>query len=174
MKKHIVIAGERHVGKTSLVRKLIDGCSVPIYGFETRTTDYGPDGYHGIYMYAAGSTDDKHTRENHVGDCNRKDRRINLDVFDRLGVRLLEAKPDGIIVMDELGFMEEGSKYFCDRVLELLDGDIPVIATAKCDHFGGFLDKVRNHGNVLLYTLTEENRDEVYAELRPIVEELIM
>lgn len=173
MKKHIVIAGERQVGKTTLIRKLIEDCDVPIYGFETRCTDYGPDGYHGIYMYAAGSTDDTQTEENHVGDCNRRDRRINLDVFDSLGVSLLEAKPDGIIVMDELGFMEEGSKYFCDRILELLDGDIPVIAAAKCKHFGGFLDKVRNHENVMLYTLTEENRNEVYAELKAVVEEMI-
>ena len=94
---------------------------------------------------------------------------MNLEVFEELGVKLLnEAKPDGVIVMDEIGFMEIRAERFCDAVLRALEGDIPVLATVKDTELGSeFLDKVRKHPKAEVYMLTPDNREEVLAEVLP-------
>ena len=169
--KHIVICGRRNSGKTRLFNRLLAACRMPVCGFSTAIVNSRDDGYHEIYMFPAGRTDFPCTEENHIGDCNMRTRTVNTAVFDDLGVRLLEAQPGGIVAMDELGFMESGAEAFCARVLELLDGDIPVLATAKA---GGpemsFLSRVHHHPKVALYEVTEQNAEELYAELLPIIE----
>ena len=171
MKKHIILCGRRQVGKTTMVNRLMRELRVPVYGYQTSTTVRDPDGTRHIYMYPAGKVDGYMSEENHVGDCNMKVRSVNRSVFEGLGVRLLkDAKPDGVIVMDEIGFMEIGTDDFCGEILRALDGDIPVLAAVKDTEFGSeFLDKIRKHQNARVYMLTEKNRDEVFAAVCPVV-----
>ena len=171
MKKHIILCGRRQVGKTTMINRLMRELRVPVYGYQTSTTVRDPDGTRHIYMYPAGKVDGYMSEENHVGDCNMKVRSVNRRVFEDLGVRLLKgAKPDGVIVMDEIGFMEIGADDFCGEVLRALDGDIPVLAAVKDTEFGSeFLDKIRKHQNAGVYMLTEKNRDEVFAAVCPVV-----
>lgn len=81
-----------------------------------------------------------------------------------------KARSDGIIVMDELDFMESGSPAFCQAVMERLDGNIPVLATVKA---GGvdveFLGRVRSHPKAELYMLCPERLDELYNTLLPVI-----
>ncbi len=63
-------------------------------------------GYRSFYIYSANCLERIESEENHIGDGNGKDHRFYTEVFDKYGVECMEAKPDGIIVMDELGFME--------------------------------------------------------------------
>ncbi|MBQ1423885.1 MAG: hypothetical protein IIY96_05540 [Lachnospiraceae bacterium] len=171
MKKHIILCGRRQVGKTTMINRLMRELRVPVYGYQTSTTVRDPDGTRHIYMYPAGKVNGYMSGENHVGDCNMKVRSVNRSVFEDLGVRLLKgAKPDGVIVMDEIGFMEIGADDFCGEVLRALDGDIPVLAAVKDTEFGSeFLDKIRKHQNAGVYMLTEKNRDEVFAAVCPVV-----
>ncbi len=170
--KHILICGERNSGKTELFDRLLKNCRLPVYGFTTGITETREDGYHEIYMFPAGSRDRIQREENHVGDCNMKERTVNLEVFNSYGVELLnKVCPDGIVAMDELGFMESEATAFCKRVLELLDGEIPVLATVK----GGrtdvdFLNRVCSHPKAELFELRADNADELYKIISPIVE----
>ena len=50
------------------------------------------------------------------------------EVFDGLGVELLRAQPGSLILMDELGFLEQDAAAFRREVLRCLDGSIPVLA----------------------------------------------
>ncbi len=169
--RHILICGKRNSGKTELFERLLAACRMPVYGFSTGIRNTRPDGYHEIYMFPAGQTDGPCTEENHIGDCNMSQRTVNLEVFNTLGLELLEAKPNGIVAMDELGFMESKASAFCERVLELLDGEIPVLATVKAGGPEmGFLDCVHHHPNAQLYRVTGENADELYEELLPVIE----
>ncbi|MBR3200089.1 MAG: hypothetical protein IKG17_01955 [Mogibacterium sp.] len=166
MGKHIVIAGKRHVGKTTLVNRLLEGCDKPLYGFRTAPGSSVRKGYKSFYMFAAGSATRTESEENHIGDGNGIGPVAYPDAFNNYGVSCLDAEPDGIIIMDELGFMEKDAEEFCSRVLELFDGDIPVIATAKAGHDIDFLNKILNHPNADVYYITPENRDELYEILK--------
>ena len=168
-KKHIIIYGKRGAGKSTMVERLLELCDVPVYGFFTRSTPRDANGFHSIYMHPAGVKERVQTPENHIGDCNGRDRTVHTEVFETLGVQYLQARPDGIIVMDELGFMERDAKQFCDAVLQCLDGDIPVLAAVK-EHEGvDFLEQVIHHPKVAVYTLNDTNREGIFQKLLPVM-----
>ena len=170
--KHILICGKRNSGKTELFERLLASCRMPLYGFQSCITATREDGFHEIHLFAVGDRERRPTEENLIGICNRSERTVNLPVFETLGVSLLEAKPDGILVMDELGFMEAEAPAFTDAVLRRLDGDIPILATVRAGDLGsGFLDRVRRHPKAALYTVSPERADALYGELLPVIEE---
>lgn len=84
--------------------------------------------------------------------------------FDRYAQKL-RALPAGCVVkLDEIGFMEAASPDFCEAVLRLLDGDVPVIAAVK-HNASPFLDAVRSHPACRRFDITEANRDALYGEV---------
>ena len=167
--KHIIISGDRHVGKTTLINKLLTHVNVPVHGFFTKCEKPDADNLMAIYMYAAGDTIREKRPDNCIGKTRGRIKMPNPEVFDALGVKLLSNHKDGIIVMDELGYLESLSEPFRSKVLECLDGDIPVLATVKNRDIT-FLNDVRNHPNTQVFEINEENRDRLYEELRDIVE----
>lgn len=166
MKTHIIIRGKRHVGKSTLVRRLLEGDDRPVYGFKTSSGKSLRQGFRSFFIYPASSETVPQSEENHIGDGNGVNRFSYPDAFDNYGVKCLEARPDGIIIMDELGFMEQDADVFCSKVLDLFDGDIPILATAKSGHDIPLLNKLFDHPNAEVYDITPENRDELYEKLK--------
>lgn len=166
MGKHIIIAGKRHVGKTTLVNHLLEGREEPVYGFRTVAGKSMRKGYRSFFIHPAGADERIESEENHIGDGNGVGPVGYPDAFNNYGIRCLQAEPGGIIVMDELGFMEKDAEKFCAKVLDLFDGNIQIIATAKAGHDIDFLNKILNHPNAEVYYITPENRDELYEVLK--------
>ena len=171
--KHVIICGQRGTGKTTLIEMLLAQYTGPLYGFRTKITHTGADGYHQIYMFPAKKQENTLTEENHIGDCNTRERIIYPEVFETLGAQLLrEAKPDGILLMDELGFMESQAEGFCRSVIERFDGDIPVIAAAKAP--GGietdFLRALWSHPRAEMFMLNGDNIQDIYHRLLPWIQ----
>lgn len=164
MHRHILICGPIGVGKSTLILRLLVDSGRPVSGYVTKSLKKRPDGYHEIYMFAPGDVDNAV----YLAECDSVHRSVNTGVFETLGVELLSrVKPGDIILMDEIGFMEEAAPRFTERVLELLDGDITVIGAVKNSHpDSAYLNAVRNHPNVDLYSITEENRDELLMLLK--------
>ncbi len=174
-KKHILIVGERHVGKSTLLRKLLTHTDRPVCGFITKSLPADEKGFHPIYIHPAAQdlNDRVYTPENLIGTCDTKIHNINQTAFDTFGVEYLSDLPeDGIVLMDELGFMEASSEAFTSRVLEVLDGDIPVLAAVKTRTDIDFLNAVRAHPRAAVFTVTEENRDALFDLLLPTVQAL--
>lgn len=173
-KPHILITGERGIGKSTLVNRLLAHCTVPIYGYKTKNVS-GEDGHSiGVYIYPANSTSFVNTEENCAASPIGKEKTgmdVHLDVFNTLGVEYLKnAQPDGWIVMDELGYLETKATEFRSAVLERLDGDVPVLAVVRLNKDTDFLNQVRRHPKAELYTVTEENRDSLYEVLKSRME----
>ncbi len=171
MDKHILICGRRSVGKTTLVERMLRQLKGPVYGFQTAAVQTEPGGPRHICMYPAGKADGHVDEANHICDGGAGRENADLSVFDGLGVRLIEAaRPGGVIVMDEIGFLETGSEHFCDAVLKALDGEIPVLATVKDTDLGAeFLDRVRRHPRAELIMLDAANREEVTRQVEEIL-----
>ena len=174
-KRHILICGERGVGKSTLIEKLLAASSRPRYGFITKMRPAGPDGFHPIYIHPAGQPVEErvYTDGNCIGTCDSRTHRPNLDAFNVLGVRYIEeAKPDGIIVMDELGFFEAKAEAFTAAVLHALAGDVPVIAAVKSRTDVPCLNACRAAAKAEVFYITPENRDELYEKLLPRIRAL--
>ena len=166
----ILLLGRRRSGRSSMIRALLRDAEVPVYGYETVTMGTRPDGYHEIYLYPYGQTQHEKREENHVGDCNTRERVIYNQVFDTLGASCLTLKKDGILVMDEIGFMEREAKAFCRAVLNCLDGPLPVLAAVRTGIETPFLHQVMEHPNVCAMEMDPARFDEIYRQLRPIVQ----
>jgi len=167
--QHIVLWGQRGVGKSTLARRLLEDWTGPVRGFVTRSSPPDADGFRSIYLYAANDpTPVEHTR-NRVGRTNRTEHTMWPEVFDGLGVELLRAQPGSLILMDELGFLEQDAAAFRRAVLRCLDGSIPVLAVIKHKTHIPFLQEIRKHPRVQLYQVTEENRDDLPAQLSPLI-----
>lgn len=171
MGRHIIIAGKRKTGKTTLVDRLLEGSGARVYGFRTAPGKSMKKGYRSFFIHPAGAAVRTESEENHIGDGNGIQPVAYPEAFDGYGVKCLEAEPGGIIVMDELGFMEKDAEKFCARVLELFDGDIPVIATAKSGHDIEFLNKLLVHPNADVYYIDADNRDELYETISSLIKE---
>lgn len=167
---HTLIVGPRHVGKTTLISRVLEEIKLPVFGFETKKEDSLAQEPHGspIYIYDA-KQERFQTPENLVGYCKDNHASTIKDAFDRYAVKLSGPVPGGhLILLDELGFMESASPDFCQAVLNLLDGDIPVIAAVK-DKTTPFLEAVRSHKNAKCFYIDLGNRDELFPEVLSFV-----
>ncbi len=162
-KIHSFIVAPPGTGKSTLIRRLVEELSRPVFGFLTKkeADEWDEDLGNPIYIYPAGQPQHR-SEENRVGYC--KDRRpvVYAQAFDRFAPKLWEPVVAGIVIlMDEIGFMESASEAFCKGIFHLLDGDIPVIAAVK-DKDTTFLNIIRSHPKAKLFYLTTENREETF------------
>ncbi len=160
----IFLTGERGVGKSTALRRALEGSALRIGGFRT---DFGSSRYEEnktLRLLPWGAPQDSSAGET----CARLGpgrRQVLPETFDSLGVRLLrEAGTDPacqLIVMDELGFLEAEAAGFRRAVLSALSGPKPVLGVVRLG-LGAW-------GNAPLgevWTVTEENRDAIPARLR--------
>ncbi|MBQ3461476.1 MAG: NTP transferase domain-containing protein [Solobacterium sp.] len=172
--KHIVLQGDKGAGKSTLIRRLAQEMQCTAGGFLTRAVMSRKTGYKDIFMYPASfifDTDDQGiiARENGklCGITQNGVKEVYPEVFDTYGTQLIHsASKKQLIIMDEIGFMEEKAQQFQKAVLSAFDGTVPVLASVKAKNISTpFLEEVRSHENVRLIELNETNRDEVYEQL---------
>ena len=170
MKRHLLICGERGVGKSTLIRRLLAENRREVGGFVTRRlTTADENGFFPIHLYPASQREEERRNEkaNLVGTCDSRSSIRHPEVFDGLGVRLIESAPrGGLILMDELGFLENDAAAFQAAVLRALDGDTPVLAAVKPKDTP-FLRAVRGHRNAELVFIDAENRSVLAEQLLP-------
>lgn len=167
---HTLIVGERGVGKSTLIRRVLEACGRPVYGFETKKEDSLADELRGspVYLYEAWRQR-RRTEENLVGYCKNHRFDASAQAFDNFSPKLREPmEKGGIVLLDELGFMESRAEKFCAAVLDLLDGQVPVIAAVKTKDTP-FLQAVRSHPRAKCFYITEENRDELFPQVLDFV-----
>lgn len=167
-KRHILICGERGVGKSTLIRRLLDECTLRVGGFTTvREKTADERGFYPIYLHPA-AKERSCGEENLIGRCDSRESVRFTEVFDTLGVECLCDSEAEVLLMDELGFLENDAEEFKVAVLCALAGDTPVIAAvkAKCTPF---LDAVRASEKASVVHIDADNRDALFDELLPIV-----
>ena len=163
---HALIVGDRGVGKSALIRRVLKELNRPLFGFETKKEAALEDPLRGcpIYIYDAGKPHCR-TQENLIGYHKEQDIAAMTAAFDRYAPKLAESVPKKAVVeLDEIGFLEAKSDHFCQAVLHLLDGDRPAIAAVKNRNIP-FLKQIREHPKARCFDITAENRDTLYEEV---------
>ncbi len=170
MEKNIFITGLPGTGKTTLIRKIVSALGqqnmTGFYteeireensrlGFKVKTL-LGNEG-----MMA------------HVGTKSRyRVGKYGVDIrgFEQVAIPSMDCYNEkvSIIVIDEIGKMECFSELFKQKVVECLDSEKRVLATAAFKG-GAFIDSLKKRSDVSLIQLTEKNRKQV---LQTIVAEL--
>jgi nucleoside-triphosphatase len=86
---------------------------------------------------------------------------VNLSDIDRIAVpSMMPSTLDQLVVIDEIGKMECVSERFKKTLGQVLDSDLPVVGSIamKGDRF---IQKIKARSDVLLVTVTPQNRDEL-------------
>ncbi len=164
---NLLITGPRGVGKSTLLCRLIKAWGLPVSGFITKRIS--GDKEDRTYIYPAALPEEMRVsgKNNLLGACASGHLTYSCpEIFDSLGVAYLsDPNPGGIIIMDELGFMENEAKDFQKAVFSCLEGERPVAAVIK-DKSTPFLNSLRSLPGVRVITVTEENREELYKSLK--------
>lgn len=166
LKRHLFLTGAKQVGKSTLLRRLIEEKSLDCAGFETRA--FFIDGERrGFTLHGRVSMP---PYENDCIVCARIGEKMSVPVpqtFNTNGVAILQrslAAPAPFLLMDELGKLERSADAFCAQVLATLDSDKRVLGVLqKCD--STLIDAIIAREDVSVLTVTQENRDALLDEL---------
>lgn len=162
---HILILGDVGVGKSTLIRRLVEDTGKTPYGFLTEKHRREPGEDARVYIHSPGK-EKSYTEANCVGRCGEAVPVGFPEVFVSAGVPMLSGIPSGsLVVMDELGVMESGAEAFCRAVLDVLDGEYLVLAAVK-NKDTPFLRQVLTHPRARVYRITPENREALYYKIK--------
>ena len=168
--RHIFLTGEKQVGKSTLWKKALEQSGISPAGFQT--LEYLVNGcFRGYRLHGLGRTPEELGNDIPVSVFLR--RKLHLPVsesFDVFGTALLKLSLEdgGFILMDELGIFERSAVAFRQAVVDCLNSDCHVLGVLqKADD--PFLEEILNRPDVLVFTVTKENRD---ALVEPLLEAL--
>ena len=164
--QHILIVGRNGVGKSTLIRALLASANAPVYGVITKKETARPDGSCLVYIHRFGEPE-QFSDENRIGLCRDGSSTAFPEAFERFAERMTFPR-DGVIVLDELGFMESRAPRFCAAVLRTLD-EAPLVIAAVRDKQTDFLNAVRTHPRASLFRIDENNRDALAGRLHMIL-----
>lgn len=85
MKRHLLICGERGVGKSTLIRRLLEHSTREVGGFVTKRLPVADEnGFFPIYLYPTSQSEGERCNEtaNLVGTCDSRSSIRHPEVFD--------------------------------------------------------------------------------------------
>lgn len=156
---NIFLTGPTHIGKSTIIRKILSQLqsyrvggffTVPIYqnsqiiGYQirslsNRTMVFARAGCQGVYQVSRFG--------------------IFPEAFEKIGAPALAIafETSQLIVMDEIGTMEQGASKFRQQILRCLDSQIPVLGVIQ-PRPNCFLDAIRDRNDMALIYVNESNR----------------
>ncbi|MCL2548018.1 MAG: nucleoside-triphosphatase [Symbiobacteriaceae bacterium] len=162
---HLFLTGDKGIGKSTALVRYLDTVKVRYQGIRTQIRD-DPSGYR--YLFGE-RIDNRQNPLEHFLLATRTPGgsfQTHQEGFEKNMVRLLsDLSPDcNLIVIDELGYLEDEAIAFQERVLSLLDGSRPVLGVLK-KHSSLFLGSIARHHKVTVYEVNLQNRDQMPAEI---------
>jgi len=178
IKNNIFLTGSIGIGKSTIIRKVINQLSLHVCGFSV-DREGKKNNWNAFYLVEASSFNNgdrsKKSKYNRFAFRNdySKNWEINIQVFNEIGVKLLTNIDNAdIVIMDELGRFELTAYRFQQKVYEVLNSDKPVLGVIK-DESNPFLDDIRNRKDVQIFRVTLGNREEVYKEVLSLIKQII-
>ena len=162
--KNLFLTGEIGMGKSTLLKKLIEKINTSIGGYVTeRVIDNNALKYNLISLYDG---NEEYTISKMPLNKNSNVPEIFLSSFNDGVFNILEKSfyERNVIIMDELGFMESKAYRFQNIVFRLLDSSKTVIGVLK-KRDCAFLNNIRNRKDVIIIEVTEENRNILLEKL---------
>lgn len=168
---NVLLTGRPGIGKTTLIKRLIEASSLSKGGFYTEEVrEKGQrvgfslitlDGKRSLLAHL------KTKSPYRVGRYG-----VDIDTFEAIGVESTRKaiSTNDIIIIDEIGRMELFSRKFREVVLQALKTG-RVLATIKRGR-GDFIDKIKSRKDVRVLEVNLENRETLSSKLTKIVIDL--
>ncbi|THG04154.1 hypothetical protein TEA_015495 [Camellia sinensis var. sinensis] len=181
--KCILVTGPPAVGKTTLIIKVLETLKTShpnfkVQGFYTREIRQGServgfevvtlDGRRGPLASTTNSSPESFKWPT-VGRY-----KVDVSSFELVALPELQVKEDtDLFIIDEIGKMELYSSSFFPAVLDILESNIPLLASIPIPKGGRDIPgvaRLRNHPGATIFTLNTGNRDaikeQIYSQLK--------
>lgn len=162
LRRHLFLTGDKQVGKSTLLRRLIEARKLDCAGFETRAFFLNGE-RRGFTLH--GRIEMPPYRNDCICCARIEEKRAVpvLPVFEENGVLILKrslASPAPFLLMDELGRLEREASGFIAQIEACLDADKRVLGVLqKCN--SAHVARIAQRADVTVLTVTPENRDEL-------------
>jgi nucleoside-triphosphatase len=161
----ILITGRPGSGKTTLIKRVLEKLPRSTGGFYTEEIreDVTRVGFKIVTL------DGKEAVLAHV-DFTGPERiskyGLDLRALEEVGLKAINAalKARRLVVIDEIGPMEIRSAAFRDAVIEVLESDVPLLATIFARPLP-FIDKLKRRRDVTVIEQRPDNRAKLVSEL---------
>lgn len=161
MSKHLFLTGEKKVGKSTAIKKFLHTVQPDFSGYQTQPVMIN-DRVRGYALHSFEAMDDE---ENDVIISVRAGARRNIPVegiFDTIGVKIIEASLASsaiLVLIDELGKLEDGSHLFQDAVSKLLDSEHKILGVLQKKE-SKMSEMLNERDDCEIIEITEANRDD--------------
>lgn len=167
--KNILICGPPGVGKTTLIKKILEKLNLKAGGFYTEEIKKSGnrvgfkiislDNHKGILA---------HIRVKGMKRVGRYG--VNIDDLEDIGVKSLDRalRNEDLVIIDEIGKMEIFSEKFKEKVLACLNSEKFVLATIG---IGGdkYISRIKERDDVIVFKMNRENRDELMDKVLSLI-----
>lgn len=148
---NIFLTGFKNAGKSSIINEFLTTYDGTVCGFRTILKKTPIDEFCGIYIVDITQPDVYLGYDNRAGSCTPERKPIGFDkVFETVGANALSFStlPD-LIIMDELGVLEDKCEHFKTKVKDCLDSKANVLGVIKSKS-SDFLDSIRARKDVII------------------------
>jgi len=174
MSGNILLTGFPGVGKTTLVRRVLEGIDARVGGFYTEEIrEQGKRVGFSIRTFDGRTGVLAHVNQKGPHRVGRYG--VNIEDLETIAAESVVSavESDDLVVIDELGRMELFSALFQRVVMEALDSEKPVFGTIQARR-NSFLASVRSRDDVNVIEVTSANRDALVASVRNDVAALVL
>ena len=165
---HLFLTGDKQVGKSTLLNRLLDYWNLPAAGLRTR-------------RFLIDGQLKGHCLESLLPDWPEELNRIPcvirlnanrctgvIPAYDQVGAAMLKASRQSnarLILLDELGKTERTAEAFMAEVQACLDGPIPVVGVLQnCDF--PLKEQLLARADTRIVTVSCDNREALFEELK--------
>lgn len=167
--KNILICGPPGVGKTTLIKKILEKLNLKAGGFYTEEIKENNrrvgfkiislDNQKGILAHIS------------IKGAKRVGRYgVNIDDLEGIGVKSLgrALRNEDLVIIDEIGKMEIFSDKFKEKVLDCLHSEKFVLATIG---IGGdkYISRIKERDDVIVFEMNRENRDMLIDRISSLI-----
>jgi nucleoside-triphosphatase len=163
--RHIFLTGKPGVGKTTIIRKVLERLKVETAGFFTREIRRGGERV-GFELVTLSGKKAILAHKQARSPFRVGKYRVNVEAFEQIALPELEraSRQASLVVIDELGRMELFSEKFQRCVQRTLDRAQLVLGVVQ-RRANPFTDAVKSRSDVLVIEVTETNRDRLPEEI---------
>ena len=168
---NILLTGRPGVGKTTLIKRLVDSVPLSRDGFYTEEIRKGKERT-GFSLTTLDGNRSILASVNIGGPHRVGKYGVDVDSFEKFGVESIRKAmlKKGLIIIDEIGKMELFSKKFRELVIQALNTG-RVIATIKKGSTG-YIDEIRSRRDVRLLEVNYQNREALLGKIKDMVANL--
>lgn len=170
---NVFLQGLPGVGKSTIIKKILRELSIDPTGFFTLVEELPIEGKRNIYIHPANSKNLERESNNLIGESVNPGKLVAYTkVFENYGLEILSHIESPLIIMDEIGFLEDDAYQYQSRILDLLNQEIMILGVIKKKETP-FISTIARHRKSIVIEVNENNREEAYFKSRTMIMEAL-